>query len=127
MKGVIFILFLLCSSLGSVEDEVCVEKAYQHVEALVEYSPRLAGSGTAHDDVIGGSYSAALYLYETLKEYGYHVYIQEFLFTTYQITECELIVDFDGDFSTPDQLDLSDVIIPPLFGMQIFLMIWWSR
>jgi hypothetical protein len=90
-----------------------MEKAYEHVEALVAYSPRLAGSGTVHDDVIGGSYSAALYIHETLKEYGYHSYIQEFLFTTYQITECVLIVDFDGDFSTPDQVDLSDVVIPP--------------
>lgn len=113
MKGFIFILFLFCSSLGSVEDEVCVEKAYQHVEELVAYSPRLAGSGIVYDDVIGGSYSAALYIAETLREYGYHVYIQEFLFTTYQITECVLIVDFDGDFSTPDQLDLSDAVIPP--------------
>ena len=112
----LFAIFVLCvcvSSLGSVEDEVNVEKATAHVYELVEYSPRLAGSGTADDGVIGGGYSAALYIAKTLEEYGYHVEFEEFSFTTFQITEFVLIVDFDGDFSTFDQLNLTERTIPP--------------
>jgi hypothetical protein len=114
MKRVlILILFVSLSSLGAVEDEVNLEKTVQHVEMLVEYSPRLAGSGTADDGIIGGDYSAALYIADTLREYNYDVEIEEFSFTTFQITEFALIVDFDGDFSTPDQLDLTDRAVPP--------------
>ncbi len=113
MKPHIILLFICISSLGAVEDEVNCRKALEHIEALAEYSPRLAGSGTVNDSVIGGSYSAALYIAETLKEYGYTTEIEEFSFTTFQIRQFSLIVDFDGDFSTPDQLDLSDRAIPP--------------
>lgn len=109
----VFFLVVLVSSLGAVKDEVSLEKAVPHVEKLSEYSPRLAGSKTADDEVIGGAYSAALYIVETLEKYGYHVEIEEFQFTTFQITEFTVIIDFDGDFSTPDQLDLSEKAIPP--------------
>ncbi|MBU7011517.1 MAG: Zn-dependent exopeptidase M28 [Theionarchaea archaeon] len=107
------VLFLLVSSLGAVEDQVNLEEAVHHVENLVAYSPRLAGSGTVEDTIIGGVHSAGLYIAETLKKYGYDVHIEEFPFTTYQITEFILVIDFDGDFSTPDQLDLSEKAIPP--------------
>ena len=103
----LLVLFLCISSLGKIGDEVSLEKALFHVEKLVECSPRLAGSGTVNDEIIGGSYSAALYIYETLEEYGYYVEMEEFQFTTFQITEFILIIDFDGDFSTYDQLDLT--------------------
>jgi hypothetical protein len=109
----VLVLFVSLSSLGAVEDEVDIERAVQHVEMLVEYSPRLAGSGTIDDGIIGGDYSAALYIADTLRQYNYDVEIEEFSFTTFQITEFALIVDFDGDFSTPDQLDLTDRAIPP--------------
>lgn len=109
----LLVLFLCISSLGKIGDEVSLEKALFHVEKLVECSPRLAGSGTVNDEIIGGSYSAALYIYETLEEYGYYVEMEEFQFTTFQITEFILIIDFDGDFSTYDQLDLADKAIPP--------------
>lgn len=107
------VLFLFVSSLGAVEDQVNLEEAVHHVETLVAYSPRLAGSGTAADSIIGGVHSAGLYIAETLEKYGYDVHIEEFPFITYQITEFILIIDFDGDFSTPDQLDLSEKAIPP--------------
>lgn len=110
---VFFVLFVCVSSVGHIEDEVSVENALAHVYQLVEYSPRLAGSGTADDDVIGGGYSAALYIADTLEMYGYDVEIEEFSFTTFQITEFVLIVDFDGDFSTFDQVDLTERTIPP--------------
>lgn len=114
MKAVFVIVIVVCiSSVGTVTDEVNLEKAMDHVHELVEYSPRLAGSETADDNIIGGGYSAALYLYETLKSYGYDVEIEEFPITTFQITEVAVIVDFDGDFSTPDQMDLTDKVIPP--------------
>ena len=109
----IFFVFVLVSSLGAVEDEVNIDIAMQHVEQLAEYAPRLAGSTYADDETMGGVYSAALYIAETLKSYGYCVEIEEFQFTTFQITELTLVIDFDGDFSTYDQLDLSKKTIPP--------------
>jgi hypothetical protein len=63
--------------------------------------------------VIGGLYSATEYITDTLESYGYNVVIEEFPFTTFQITEYKLIIDFDGDFSTPDQINLTDKAIPP--------------
>jgi hypothetical protein len=111
--GLILVVFLAGSSLGSVGDEVDLGRAVDHVHQLVAYAPRLAGSGPIDDDVIGGVWSAAVYLCGVLEEYGYDVAIEEFLITTFQITEVVLIVDFDGDFSTGDQLDLSDATIPP--------------
>ncbi|MBU7001848.1 MAG: M28 family peptidase [Theionarchaea archaeon] len=97
-----------------VTEEVCMEEALRHVEALVAYAPRLAGSGTIDDDVIGGCLSASSYIADTLKRYGYIVEIQEFPITTFQITEYELLVDYDGDLSTPDQINLTDRAIPPV-------------
>jgi hypothetical protein len=114
MKALLIVLVLfICSSVGTVEDEVSLEKVMDHVQVLVEYAPRLAGSHTADDNVVGGVYSAAVYIAETLDTYGYDVDIEEFPLTTFQITEVTVIVDFDGDFSTPDQLDLSKEVIPP--------------
>ncbi len=106
-------LLVLVSSLQTVADEVSLEDAFQHIVTLTEYSPRVTGSQTASDEVIGGSYSAALYIAGILEKYGYHVEIDEFDVTTFQITEFTLIVDFDGDFSTSDQLNLSKRAIPP--------------
>ena len=113
MRVLVIFILLIVSSVGLVEDEVHLESALDHVHRLVEYSPRLAGSGTIDDGVIGGVYSAGMYIAQTLEEYGYTVEIEEFPFTTFQITEFVLIVDFDGDFSTPDQLDLTQRTIPP--------------
>jgi hypothetical protein len=96
-----------------VSEEVCVEEALQYVEALADCAPRLAGSGTISDGVIGGCLSASAYIADTLRKYGYTVEIQEFPITTFQITEYELLVDFDGDLSTPDQINLTDRAIPP--------------
>ncbi|MBU7024879.1 MAG: M28 family peptidase, partial [Theionarchaea archaeon] len=90
-----------------------MEEALQHVEALADCAPRLAGSGTVSDGVIGGCFSASTYIADTLRRYGYTVEIQEFPITTFQITEYELLVDFDGDLSTPDQINLTDRVIPP--------------
>lgn len=106
-------LLVLVSSLQTVADEVSLEDAFQHIVTLTEYSPRVTGSQTASDEVIGGSYSAALYIAGTLEKYEYDVEIDEFDVTTFQITEFTLIVDFDGDFSTSDQLNLSQRAIPP--------------
>jgi hypothetical protein len=110
----LFTLFVLYPQCGlPVSDEVSVEEALQHVEALADCAPRLAGSGTVSDGVIGGCFSASTYIADTLRRYGYTVEIQEFPITTFQITEYELLVDFDGDLSTPDQINLTDRVIPP--------------
>ena len=114
MKKIFFFLFtLLLFSLQTPKDSVNVETAYHHVEVLSSYSPRLAGSGTVEDGVVGGLYSATEYIVETLESYGYDVFIEVFPFTTFQITEFTLVIDFDGDFSTPVQLNLTEKAIPP--------------
>lgn len=106
-------MVISCSSMGSVEDSVSMNHAAAHVEALTQCAPRVTGSGNTYDTVAGGVYSAAQYIVNTLQEYGYTVYVEEFPVTTFQITEFRLVVDFDGDFSTPDHLDLSSTAIPP--------------
>ncbi|MBU7014475.1 MAG: M20/M25/M40 family metallo-hydrolase [Theionarchaea archaeon] len=114
-------LFTLCilllyphQSEFDVSEEVRVEAALKHLEALVACAPRLTGSGTTTDETIGGCTSASTYIADTLKGYGYTVEIQEFTISTSQITEYELLVDFDGDLSTPDQINLTDRAIPPM-------------
>jgi hypothetical protein len=114
MKTLPFFLFaLLLLSFQFPQNAVDMDSAFEHVEILSSYGPRLAGSGTADDAVIGGIQSATEYIRDTLNSYGYDVVIEVFPFTTFQITEYTLIVDFDGDFSTPDTLDLTAKAIPP--------------
>jgi hypothetical protein len=109
----LFILCVMVSSVGTAADEVNLKTALTHIQVLTECAPRMTGSEITDDSIIGGSYTAALYIADTLRSYGYTVLIEEFPVTTFQITECVLIIDFDGDFSTPDQLNLSDTCIPP--------------
>jgi hypothetical protein len=115
MKSALVLFFVVasCSSLGSVEDCVNLDQAVAHVKMLTQYAPRVTGSGDIHDTITGGVYSAAEYIVETLQAYQYTVSVEKFPVTTFQITEFELVVDFDGDFSTPDQLILSSTAIPP--------------
>ncbi|MGD2246908.1 MAG: M28 family peptidase [Candidatus Methanofastidiosia archaeon] len=111
---ILFFVVASCSSVGSVEDMVNLDQGIAHVKMLTQCAPRVTGSGDIHDTITGGVYSAAEYIVETLQAYQYTVFVEKFPVTTFQITEFELVVDFDGDFSTPDQLTLSTAIPPTL-------------
>ena len=113
IKILFFFSVFLLLPLQSPGDSVDIHRAYEHVEVLSSYGPRLTGSGTVDDGVIGGLYSATEYIVDTLESYRYDVELEKFPFITFQITDYKLIIDVDGDFSTFDQMDLTEKAIPP--------------
>lgn len=126
-RGIIIvsIIFIFISFTSSVQitdfsyleqkiiSEISQERAFQHIQELVKFSPRLAGSGRVDDDAIGGVYDAALYIKTQLESYDLDTKIETFSLEVWRIYDYHLIIDFDGDDKTfDDRLDLTENSIP---------------